>query len=288
MKNIIKYAFYPVILIGTIWASFSLIQWFPEAYLILLPIAILLPLLIVFVYLENLMPYNLDWNKNRNDFKTDLLQTFITLPLAAQLTQFLLPFLVFFPITWLANTSVSNYLEGELHPLLAFSIALLLCEFCYYWMHRMSHSVSQLWKLHAVHHSSKRVYWANSGRFHFFDAILGSAAYLLPLLLLNASDNLIILVLVFSGVTGFLEHVNINFKAGFLNYIFNSAELHRWHHSEIEKESNHNFGKVLIIWDLLFGTYLLPKDRSIEQVGIEGEDDPVGFKNQFLHPFKGE
>ncbi len=251
-----------------------------------MPIIVLVPVILIIVIFEQIMPYHKSWNVDQNDFKTDLLQTFITLPVASQLSQFILPFILYFPITWITYLGPEGILERNFSLGLSFVIGLLICEFCYYWMHRCSHTFPALWNLHLVHHSAKRVYWANSGRFHFFDAILSSAAYLLPLIVLNASEQLTIMLLIFSGVTGFLEHVNIKFKAGYLNYIFNSAELHRWHHSEMEKESNHNFGKALIIWDLVFGTFLLPKDRKIIHVGVQDHKDPIGFINQFLLPFR--
>ena len=286
MKTTLQYLFYPAIVLTTLWGAFVFVEKIPETYYMILPFTILVPLLIIFVGLERYMPFNKTWTINRNDFFTDLLQTFITLPFAIQLSQFLLPFWLFFPRQWLSGVVEIGYLESNYGLGWAFVIGLLLAEFCYYWMHRMSHTIPKLWKLHAVHHSSRRVYWANSGRFHIFDALLGSLAYLLPLFLLNASDKLILLILVFSGVTGFLEHVNIKFKAGVLNYVFNTAELHRWHHSEIELESNHNYGKALIVWDIVFRTFLWPKTRQIKDVGVEGQMDPVGFKNQFLFPFK--
>jgi len=286
MKIVLQHLFYPTVVLASMLLAFAFIQMLPESYFIIVPLLLLTPLLVLFVFLERYMPYDKKWNLNRGDFKTDLLQTFITLPTAIHLGQFLLTLLLIVPNTWMSKTFHNEFLESNYGFIWAFIIVLILSEFCYYWMHRLSHTVPKLWKLHAIHHSSKRVYWANSGRSHFFDALLSSTAYFIPVLLLNVSDELIVMLLVFSGITGFLEHVNIKFKAGYLNYVFNTAELHRWHHSQLEAESNHNYGKALIVWDLLFGTFLWPKERKVEQVGVQGEKDTQGFKNQFLKPFK--
>jgi sterol desaturase/sphingolipid hydroxylase (fatty acid hydroxylase superfamily) len=51
-------------------------------------------------------------------------------------------------------------------------------------------------------------------------------------------------------------------RIGPLNWVFSMAELHRWHHSRLERESNTNYGQNLILWDILFGTRFLPKDRE--------------------------
>ena len=57
------------------------------------------------------------------------------------------------------------------------------------------------------------------------------------------------------------------------------TELHRWHHSKLMHESNHNYGGNLIVWDILFGTRWLPNDRDPpEAIGMESLPGlPMGF-----------
>ena len=48
----------------------------------------------------------------------------------------------------------------------------------------------------------------------------------------------------FSGITGFigmLTHCNVEMRFGPLSWIFNSPELHRWHHSKYLREANRNY-----------------------------------------------
>ncbi len=56
-----------------------------------------------------------------------------------------------------------------------------------------------------------------SGRFHLLDAVLGGIAYFLPIVLLDPTGEVIVLVISFSAVTGSMEHVNIDFKGAVLN-----------------------------------------------------------------------
>jgi sterol desaturase/sphingolipid hydroxylase (fatty acid hydroxylase superfamily) len=53
------------------------------------------------------------------------------------------------------------------------------------------------------------------------------------------------------------------------------------------QEANHNYGVVLIVWDWLFGTRLLPSDRMPpEDVGIGTmRDFPAGYWAQLASPF---
>ena len=286
MSKIIQYSFYPVMVFGLLAALLYVVPYVPKSQLPFLPVYVLIPSLLIMIGMERWMPFQKNWNENRNDFVTDLVQTFISLPAASQFSEFVLPFLLYIPGLMLFEPYGGGYIETQFSLFWSFIITLLLCEFCYYWMHRFTHKIPKFWRLHEVHHAAERVYWANSGRFHFFDAILGSAAYLLPMILLNTSDRIVIMVLIFSGITGFLEHVNINFRAGYMNYVFNSAELHRWHHSRSEQESNNNYGKVLIVWDLLFGTFFWPQERTISEVGVEGTEDPKGILKQLTFPFR--
>ena len=72
---------------------------------------------------------------------------------------------------------------------------------------------------------------------------------------------------------------------GPLNYIVSGPELHRWHHSELASESDTNFGNNLIIWDVLFGTRFLPKDREVGSLGLLNRKYPMGFLAQMKTPF---
>ncbi|MDO9006559.1 MAG: hypothetical protein Q7V20_24205, partial [Aquabacterium sp.] len=54
--------------------------------------------------------------------------------------------------------------------------------------------------------------------------------------------------------------MNVNFKFGILNYVIGTNEVHRWHHSNNIDEAK-NFS-VFMLWDHLFGTFVLPKGRS--------------------------
>jgi len=66
------------------------------------------------------------------------------------------------------------------------------------------------------------------------------------------------------------------------------AELHRWHHSRRLEESNTNFGQNLIVWDVVFGTRFLPKDREPPaDIGIAGLPAfPMDYWGQLVSPFR--
>lgn len=282
------YSFIPLTLLFVFCGTMYLTTVLDFRYYALIPVLINVLLAIWFVLCERVNPYRADWSKNQGDITTDAFQTFLVLPASSKVAEWVLPFLCYYPLLWLSEPHQYRMaLFQESYGLLpVFFICLLCCEFCYYWFHRLMHVVEVLWKFHAVHHGAKRVYWLNAGRFHALEAFFSSLIYFAPLAVLSPDPVVIVWVIAVSSATGFLEHVNVRFKAGFMNYVFNTAELHRWHHSHQMEESNKNYGKVLVIWDQLFGTFYFPKGREVEQAGIGENDVPTDFAGQLKYPFK--
>ena len=53
--------------------------------------------------------------------------------------------------------------------------------------------------------------------------------------------------------------------------------------------ANHNYPMVLIIWDVIFRSRYLPKDRRIERTGVTPEGNfPQGYLEQIKVPFNWE
>lgn len=67
-----------------------------------------------------------------------------------------------------------------------------------------------------------------------------------------------------------VQHANVRHEMGWGHYVFSSAVLHRWHHSDVLVEANSNYGSSLIVWDLVFGTYFNPPGRELgpERIGL--------------------
>ncbi|MBD78658.1 MAG: hypothetical protein CL840_07050 [Crocinitomicaceae bacterium] len=286
MYKIVQYTFYPFIVLTAVGLTVLAIHSVDRIYLTFIPGILSIAFSLLFIFCEHSMPYRLVWKETQGDFLADILQTFVTLPLAYRLTEVSIPVLILYFSTEYTRVFNSESFFAANDLLLNAAMVLIVCEFFYYWVHRLSHTIPTLWKLHSVHHGAPRVYWANSGRFHFLDALLGAFAYMLPIFILGVPMEVSIVVISILAITGFMEHTNIDFRTGILNYLFNTAEHHRWHHSEVLDESNKNFGKVLIVWDLIFGTYYLPNNKEVQEVGIKDEKVPVSFIGQLKYPFQ--
>lgn len=234
--------------------------------------------------LERKFPHQPQWQPDRYDWGNDLVFML--------LVQVLLPrFLSFFiAVTLLA--ALQQYgmvLEGfwpHQWPIAVQALLMLLAaDLLRYWLHRAAHEWPPLWRLHAVHHSPKKLYWLNVGRFHPLDKSLQYLLDALPFIVLGVSAEVLALYFVFYAINGFFQHCNIELRLGALNYLISGPELHRWHHSKIIAESNNNYGNNLIIWDIAFGTRFLPDGRQVGELGLINRSYPTSFWTQMKTPF---
>ena len=233
---------------------------------------------------EVFTPEHRHWRPEKDDLKEDvifmiLVQVILPLVLGLAVVAWLYPLISgLFP-------GLASYWPQHWPILLQAGLLLVSAELINYWVHRFAHTIPLLWRFHAVHHSPHKLYWLNVGRFHPLEKLWQYALISMPFMLLGVAQEVIGLYFVFYAINGFFQHSNIKLKYGWLNFLVSSAELHRWHHSPDAKESNHNYGNNLIIWDLVFGSWYLPRARSIEQVGSGIKDYPQGFFELLLKPF---
>ena len=161
---------------------------------------------------------------------------------------------------------------------------LLVAELLRYPLHVAAHNTKTLWRLHAVHHSPKKLYWLNVGRFHPAEKALQYTLDTLPFILVGVGPEVVALYFVFYAVNGFYQHSNVDVRYGLLNYIVSGPELHRWHHSKRIHESNRNYGNNLIVWDLVFGTWFFPRDARVGDLGLFNRNYPPDFIGQMTAP----
>lgn len=76
----------------------------------------------------------------------------------------------------------------------------------------------------------------------------------------------------------------------FMKFLFNSPEMHIWHHAYEMPESHRlgiNFGLTLAIWDYIWGTAYMPYNGRDLRLGFEGiEEFPSNFIDQNLYGLK--
>ena len=164
-------------------------------------------------------------------------------------------------------------------------LGLAISEFAGYWAHRIAHEWEPLWYFHAIHHSVERLWCVNNGRFHVVDALKSVVPGFVILLVSGAPAEVMAWLSAITGYIGIMTHCNIAMRFGLLSYVFNTPELHRWHHSKDLREGNKNYGENIVLWDLIFGTYFNENRRPPVEIGIQ-DTMPPRFRDQVAWPFR--
>ena len=168
-------------------------------------------------------------------------------------------------------------------------ILFVIRDFIQWNTHRLLHRSPWLWQFHKVHHSVREMGFAAHLRYHFMETIVYRTIEYMPLAMIGFGIQDFILVHLFTIVIGHLNHANIFLRLGPLKYIFNSPQMHIWHHSKELPEGSHgvNYGLTLSLWDYIFGTVWMPKDGRDITLGFDEVDEyPHGFLSQVLKPFQ--
>ena len=64
-----------------------------------------------------------------------------------------------------------------------------------------------------------------------------------------------------------------------------SPRFHRWHHTSEEEARDKNFAGLWPLWDILFGTYYMPRESRPTVFGTT-TSVPKGFIGQLTFPFR--
>jgi sterol desaturase/sphingolipid hydroxylase (fatty acid hydroxylase superfamily) len=163
-------------------------------------------------------------------------------------------------------------------------LILVLADFVGYWTHRAFHG-GKLWKFHAIHHSSEALDWLSSLRGHPVNEILSRIATTLPLLALGFAPAAALWVAPVFALFAVLLHANLDWDWGPFRTVIASPRFHRWHHASEPEALDKNFAGLFPLWDILFGTYYMPKHRVPENFGTT-VPVPDGLVGQFMFPFR--
>ncbi len=242
------------------------------------PIILVVALLVI--ALERWRPYARAWQGVGPDTPTDLLH-YGSNVLANQAAAF-------------AYGSVHGLTGGALTvwpsawPFAAqFILGLVVLDLGLYGVHRASHRIGWLWRLHAIHHSPRRVYSLNSQRRHLVHELLEGAPGLVLLSLLGAPSPVVACALAAVTIHLLFQHANIAYRVGALRRVFAVAELHRWHHQRRYADVQGNYAAVFALWDELLGTALPQRGDAPLDVGMDDEPDlPSDWLGQLAWPFR--
>ncbi len=243
--------------------------------------AIIVVAALIIIGLERRFPYDTRQHLFRGGFWNDLgMYTIIQ--------SYILGYIIF--------TVIIPFLDGQgsyrLHaisdwPIIAQVLfSLFLHDFYIYWFHRWQHANKYLWRVHEAHHSTDEVDWLSGSRSHSLEILINQTIEFAPLIILGAAPETIAIKATIDAVWGMYIHSNIDVRTGWLQYIINGPEMHRWHHAVDEDAHNRNFGTKFGFWDWIFGTAFRPVGRKPAGYGLSDVNFPTNYFKQHGYAFR--
>jgi sterol desaturase/sphingolipid hydroxylase (fatty acid hydroxylase superfamily) len=186
---------------------------------------------------------------------------------------------------WAISPSLQAHVVA-LPAIIRFVLVILAADAVEYVSHRAYHEVPWLWRIHAVHHSPEHMDWLSGSRLHFLEPLATRALVLVPIVLLGFPQDTIFAYLIFISVQSVLIHSNFKMNVGWLRYVIVTPQFHHWHHASDAEAIDKNYAAHTPLFDMLGGTWHLPKDRWPVKYGTV-KPIPGGMLGQFVHPFVG-
>lgn len=246
------------------------------------PNYILIGLLSLFFFLEQVTsnPYPFK-NRGKHLFQNLLFQLSLTLLnlifLGIQLGW----------IKWLNARQIGLLQLIELPFWIKLVLGVALYDLTTYWIHRASHKVPLLWRLHRVHHSDTHMDSTTTFRFHPLEIIfIYQTGNVITAAIFGTDMTALALYYFIVYIFFFLEHSNLNYPNWLnqsLGLLFVMPDHHRVHHHKDQQYTDSNFADIFILWDRIFKTfkYVPVKKTDLGLKEFDSED-----KQTFLYLMK--
>jgi sterol desaturase/sphingolipid hydroxylase (fatty acid hydroxylase superfamily) len=249
-----------------------------------LDIVVLALSLLFFMFLERVIP--------QKKYKLSATKAIFLTWLIGYLLNYLimLPLVIVLLVKLLANSKLMAFSHLNISVGLSLAVSLVILDLLTYTIHRLSHKIPVLWRLHKLHHSETELSTLTSLLHHPFELIVNSVWLLGFCMILGISIWAIviynILVIFHSAFCHANVSINQNISKKLSTFLVTPA-FHRIHHSEDLSLGNSNYGELLTIWDFIFGSLNQEKLSYIPnfRYGIkEGVCKTV--KEMLIFPFK--
>ncbi len=245
-------------------------------------IFVVLLLFVLVVPFEKMFPRHKGQKIRRPHLDTDVGYALAS-PLLGLLTGIVAIVVGVLSLAWIPGLLLRPYvaqIPEQYMPLLG----ILLFDMLVYWTHRFYHEIPVLWKFHAIHHSTEHLDWASGFRGHPLDGTILAPAFVF-LVAAGFSFELTGALAAAQLILGLFLHANVRWRLKWLHRLIITPEFHHWHHTNERDAIWTNYSTFLPVWDQLFGTYFMPKNRRPMKYGVS-EEIPAGMLRQLRYPLR--
>jgi sterol desaturase/sphingolipid hydroxylase (fatty acid hydroxylase superfamily) len=178
--------------------------------------------------------------------------------------------------TFAARNGIGLFFLLELSPAVQLMIGVAALDFFAYLAHLLLHKSWLGWQFHRVHHCEKAVDVTTAFRQHPGETVWRILWQLAAIIVFGLPLWVIVIYLTLSGLNAQLEHATIKLNDrvdGLLRLLVVTPNMHKTHHSRVQRETDTNYSNIFSFWDRLGGTYTPWVNFNELRYGLDGLDD---------------
>jgi sterol desaturase/sphingolipid hydroxylase (fatty acid hydroxylase superfamily) len=242
--------------------------------------------LVVFVALDARdAGFRSSWTSDRARLRRNaafLVSNLVTIVVLNAVTRALAPVLPR-AFTWQSTGAVDVVVEV--------AACILVAELVNWLSHWAKHKQAWLWRFHLQHHVETRYSVNLTLHTHGVEVVVTGALMSSLLVVLGFSRFAVDAFTVVYFCANLYKHCSARMSLGPLDALLVGPAYHRLHHARAADMGgwHGNYGSVLTVFDVLFGTARFPERHELDDVyartpGVDG-DEPFGFVDEMLAPF---
>lgn len=177
--------------------------------------------------------------------------------------------------------------DGTLGSFVAILVGTLVLDLFVYWEHRFVHANKVMWQQHLLHHSDEHMSVTTAARQHVLDYLTLAVMVTVPMAILFRLPPVnVAAVSLIPFAWQYLTYANIRLSFGPLWWLLANPDYHRIHHSLKPEHIDRNFAGWFPIWDIVFGTAVVPRKGEYPSTGVAGVSVRT-LAQAYLLPFAG-
>ena len=216
--------------------------------------------------------------------------TNVGLYLIAAVATLAMPLSIAGAAAWAGHYGIGLFNMVSAPPVVVLGVAVIARSFAAYWLHRASHHLPLLWRLHRIHHGDTQVDLSLSLRHHPLELLPAVVLFAGLAVLLGLPVWAALLTELIMIAATYWEHLAIRLPErlrAWLEPWLVLPETHLLHHSADRPQTDSNYSTLTIVWDRMFGTFR-PSSEAVRRIGLGDFDDRIANSlwQQLLLPLR--
>jgi sterol desaturase/sphingolipid hydroxylase (fatty acid hydroxylase superfamily) len=179
----------------------------------------------------------------------------------------LLPLSTVLAATWAASKGIGLFNVVAAPFALVAAATVAIRSVATYAVHRLSHRLPWLWRIHRVHHLDTALDLSTGLRNHPLELAVVVPLLAGTVIAFGLEPRVLVLYEAIALPFAMWSHANLRLPARLdsaLRRLLVTPAMHHVHHSARRSETDSNYGDVFSVWDRLFGTYAELDEQALQ------------------------